>query len=354
MNNIPYIVQDNGITVFIDKKPHHVSVTSSKYKRVKKALKKKDWDKVESLISYGTAIKTFSQGKMKLDKGEVTYDGKVLPATLSTRIIKMVDEEMDLEPLINFVERLKANPSFNSAQQTYAFLEKNMLPITEDGFVLAYKTVSFAQESNKELGLKRGDLVDSYTRTIRNNVGDIVEMERNEVNDDPNITCSFGLHGGSEAYYSGLHHSRNNVMLVIKVDPKDFVAVPKYHHEGKFRCCRYEVISYYGDDGDKKLEDEVVFSATKEADAFNTKTDTKAQVQKALDIVKAMVASYTRQRLSQRAGHKASVAGHVGYLQGTVLKDDVTVDQIAYAVEEATGFMSVKFKANNNLYIVRA
>jgi hypothetical protein len=353
VKDIPYIMQDNGITIFIDKTPHHVSATSPKFKRVKKALKQKDWDKIESLISYGTAIKTFSQGKMKLDKGEVTYDGNVLPATLSSRIIKLVDEEMDLGPLISFVERLKANPSFNSAQQTYAFLETNMLPITEDGFVLAYKTVTFAQETNKELGLKRGDLVDSYTRTNRNNIGDVVEMERNEVNDDPNITCSFGLHGGSEAYYSELRHRIGSVMLVIKVDPKDFVAVPKHHHHGKFRCCRYEVISYYGNDGDKKLEDKGVISATQEVDAFDTKVDTKAQVQKSLNIVKSMILSYTRQRLSQQAGHKAAVAGYVGYLQGVTLKDEFTVLQIAKKVQDETGFMSVELKGQS-LYIVRA
>jgi hypothetical protein len=353
MKNLPYIAQDNGITVFIDKKPYHVSLTSNKFSQIKEALKNKEWEIVENLISYGNAIKTYSQGKMKLDKGEVTYDGKVLPKALSTRIVKMIDEEMDLDPLINFIKRLKENPSYNSVQQTYAFLETNMLPITEDGFVLAYKTVKFAQKKSKKRGLKRGDLVDKYTGTIRNNIGDVVEMDRNEVNDDPNQLCSVGLHGGSQAYYSGLGSSPNSVMLVIKIDPKDFVAVPKYHHEGKFRCCRYEVLSYYGDDGDKKLEDELVVSSKKKTVAFDPTADTKAQVKKALTIAKAMVKSYDRQRLSKQPGHEHSVAGYVGYLQGVKIGDEFTVLEIAAEVRSKTGFMAVTMK-DKNLYIVTA
>lgn len=350
--SLPYIVQDDGITVFVDKKPHHVKASSPKYNKVKEALKNKEWDKVESLISYGTAIKTFSQGKMKLDKGVVTYDGKQLPNELSARIVKMVDESMELDPLINFVERLQTNPSFNSVQQTYKFLEKNMLPLTDDGHILAYKVVTFARENDKNGKFKRGDLVDRYSQSMRNNIGDIVEMDRNEVDDDPNNLCSFGLHGGAESYYSGLGQSPYNVMVVIKIDPKDVVAVPKYHHDGKFRCCRYEVISYFGNNGDKKLEDEIVVSKDKETTSFDSKVDTRGQVQNALDVAKRMVGSYGRQRLNHQPGHWASVAGWAGYLQKVTLADN-DMDTIASAIESQFGFMSAKLK-DGNLYITRS
>lgn len=351
MDNIPYIVQENGITVFINKQPHHVSAKSPKYDQLKAALKNKEWDKVESLVSYGTAITKFSHGKMKLERGVVTYDGKELPATLSKRIVKMIEEDMDLDPLINFIEKLAKNPSFNSVQQTYGFLETNMLPITQDGYILAYKVVTFAENDDENGKFKRGDLVDRYSRSVRNNIGDIVEMPRNEVDDDPNNLCSFGLHGGSEGYYSSLRHGPRNVMLVIKIDPADMVAVPKYHHQGKFRCCRYEVISYFGNDGDKKLEDEIVVNENN-TKSFNMKVDTRGQVQKALDVAKKMVGSYSRQRLGNQAGHWSSVAGWVGYLQGAKL-DNYTIEEIADKIEEEFGFMSAKIK-NGNLYITRA
>ena len=351
--SLPYIIQDNGITVFIDKKPHHVSANSAKYESVKQALKDKEWEKVESLVSYGTAIKTFSQGKMTLDKGTVTYDGKELPRELSKRIVKMIDEQMDLDPLIKFIERLKKNPSFNSVQQTYGFLETNMLPLTDEGYVLAYKVVTFATENDKDGNFKRGDLVDCYTRTMRNNIGDIVKMDRNEVDDDPNNLCSYGLHAGAESYYSSLGSSNNNVMIVIKIDPKHIVAVPKYHHQGKMRCCKYEVISYFGNAGDKKLEDEIVVTKEKGAKSFDSKVDTRGQVQKALDIAKKMISSYKRQRLSEHSGHWASVAGHVGYLQKATLGADTSIGQIADKIEKELGFMSATVK-DGNLYIVRA
>jgi hypothetical protein len=350
--SLPYIVQDDGITVFVDKKPHHVKSSSKNYTKLKQALKNKEWDKVESLVSYGTAIKTFSQGKMKLDRGVVTYNNKELPTELAKRIIKMIDEEMDLEPLIKFIERLHMNPSFNSVQQTYAFLETNMLPITDEGYILAYKVVKFADQNSDKHGFKRGDLVDCYTGTVRNNIGDVVEMDRNQVDDDPNRLCSFGLHGGSEGYYNSLRQSPNNVMLVIKIDPVDMVAVPKYHHESKFRCCKYEVISYFGNDGDKKLEDEIVVNEKQGAKSFDSKVDTRAQVQQALDIAKGMIDSYKRQRLSKQSGHWASVAGLVGYLQGAEL-GSVDINDIARKITDELGFMSAEVK-DNNLYITRA
>tara|TARA_B100000929_G_scaffold284548_1_gene266950 strand:+ start:1691 stop:2749 length:1059 start_codon:yes stop_codon:yes gene_type:complete len=352
MSSLPYIIQDDGITVFVNKQPHHVRSSSPKYAQVKEALNNKEWDKIESLISYGTAVSKFSQGKMKLEKGVVTYADKTLPDALSKRIVKMIDEEMDLDPIIKFVERLHLNPSFNSVQQTYAFLEKNMLPLTDDGYILAYKTVCFADKDSKEHNLKRGDLVDCYTRTMRNNIGDAVEMERNEVDDDPNNLCSFGLHAGSEAYYSRFGHSANSVMLVVKVDPADVVAVPKYHHDGKFRSCRYEVLSYFGNDGDKRLEDETVVSEENPAKSFDAKVDTRGQVQKALNVAKGMIDSYNRQRLGNQAGHWAAVAGWVGYLQGVKL-DKYTIEEIADAIENEFGFMSAEVK-DGNLYIVRA
>jgi hypothetical protein len=352
MENLPYILQDNGITVFINKRPEHVSSTNVKYDNIKQALKDKDWERVVSLVSYGTAIKTYSHGKMKLHKGVVTYDNKALPGALSQRIINMVDEEMDLDPLINFVDLLKTNTSFNSVQQTYAFLEKNMLPITDDGFILAYKIVSFARTKSKKHNIKRGDLVDQYTGTLRNNMGDVVSMDRNEVDDNPNNLCSFGLHGGAESYYQQLRHGTNRVMIVIKVNPADIVAVPKYTSGSKFRCCKYEVISYYGDDHKKKLEDEVVVYKEKGSKSFDSAVDTRAQVLKAIDIAKTMITSYSRQRLTNKSGHWASVAGYVGYLQDVKFEKH-DVHSIAQEIEAKTGFMSAKVK-NGNLYITRA
>ena len=351
MSNMPYIVQQDGITVFINKKPHHVKSSSKNYKKLKEALKNKEWDKVENLVSYGTAISTFSKGKLTLKEGVVEYDNKPLPKTLSKRIVSIIEEEMDLDPLIEFVERLKKNPSFNSVNQTYNFLETNMLPITNDGYVLAYKVVKFARHDDNDGKFKRGDLVDCHTGTIRNNVGDIVEMDRNEVDDDPTNLCSFGLHGGSEGYYTQLRHSPDNVMMVIKVDPKDIVAVPKYHDQSKFRCCKYEVYSYYGNDGDKKLEDEIVAHEGK-TESFDSTVDPRKIVQQALDYAKTMV-SYSRQRLSYKPGHHSAVAGWAGYLQTATFDKGYTQSQVANAVQAKTGFLTIKFE-NDNLYIVPA
>ena len=208
----------------------------------------------------------------------------------------------------------------------------------------------FARRDDDNGKFKRGDLIDRYSNSIRNNIGDEVSMDRNEVDDDPNHLCSFGLHGGSEQYFSNLRSNGNNVMVVIKINPADIVAVPKYHSKSKFRCCKYVVHSYYGNDGNKKLEDEIV-AVDGKTSSFCTSKDTRAQVQSALDIAKGMVSSHKRQRLNHSPGHRNSIAGWVGYLQAVKLGID-SVETIADEIESTFGFMTAKIEGGN-LYIAR-
>jgi hypothetical protein len=54
--------------------------------------------------------------------------------------------------------------------ELYGFLEKGNLPITNDGHFLAYKKV-------------RKDYKDCHSGTMDNSIGQVVEMERNQVDD---------------------------------------------------------------------------------------------------------------------------------------------------------------------------
>jgi len=66
-----------------------------------------------------------------------------------------------------------------------------------------------------------------------------VDMPRNKVQDDPSITCSYGLHFCSLEYvrcFSG-HH-----LMVLKINPKDIVSIPTDYNNTKGRCCRYTVV----------------------------------------------------------------------------------------------------------------
>jgi hypothetical protein len=95
---------------------------------------------------------------------------------------------------------------------------------------LAYKKVS-------------EDYKDVYSGTFDNSVGKVCEMERNQVDDDKDRTCSVGLHFCSQEY---LNHFGGERTMILKINPRDVVSIPSDYHNSKGRCSRYEVIGELG------------------------------------------------------------------------------------------------------------
>ena len=143
------------------------------------------------------------------------------------KLVSMYEQGFPVEPLCNFITNIMANPSNRAVEDLMKFLEYGNLPITQDGHFLAYKKV-------------RDDYLDCHSASIDNSVGQVVSMPRNEVNDNPNQTCSHGLHFASLEYARSFSGSR---MMVVKIDPRDVVAIPVDYNNTKGRCARYEVVS---------------------------------------------------------------------------------------------------------------
>jgi hypothetical protein len=79
----------------------------------------------------------------------------------------------------------------------------------------------------------------------------MVFVERNQVDEDPNATCSHGLHLCSKAYLPSYGGGNFGFKVVrCKVDPSDVVSVPNEYYsvdgtgsvKAKMRTCRYVVI----------------------------------------------------------------------------------------------------------------
>ena len=179
--SFPYILQGSNLTVVIGNKPHTVSKSHITYSKVVEAIKSNDWQKVQDLIEPKQVVLNYGQGNVSVQGDTLYWKGKPMHNALATRMIAMLQDEFPIEPLVNFMENLMSNPSKQAVTELYGFLEKNNLPITPDGHFLAYKRV-------------RENYFDCHTGTMDNSVGMIVEMERNEVDDNRNNTCSAGLH----------------------------------------------------------------------------------------------------------------------------------------------------------------
>lgn len=137
----------------------------------------------------------------------------------------------DSDRVIKFFNRLAKNPSKRVFETLYMFLEHNCIKLLEDGCVLAYKSV-------------RPDLLDHRTGKIKNEIGATITMPRKDVDDNPERTCSHGLHVGALEYAANFH-DYNSVILEVSVAPEDFVSVPVDYDGQKARTCAYTVLRKY-------------------------------------------------------------------------------------------------------------
>ena len=231
---IPYLLQGKNIILVIDSKSYTISKdTHISYGKIVDALKAQDWDALRDLVEPKKAIVNFGAGNVAISTdNKVTWKGQPFHNALATRMIEMYQDGFPIDPMVRFMENLMENPSKRSVGQIYGFLEKNNLPITEDGHFLAFKRV-------------RRDYLDVHSGKIDNSVGKIVEMARNAVDDNPESTCSSGLHFCSESYL-GHFGGQSDPVMILKINPRDVVSIPVDYNGAKGRCCRYEVVAQVG------------------------------------------------------------------------------------------------------------
>jgi len=242
---ITYVVTDKAINLTIDGRMEVLHKTHTNYDKVVALLKNDgDVEEIKGLMNPAKKVKEFGEGYLKVKDGVIIYTGQgkdievTVDNSLIFRIEAMIDGKFNIKPLILFFENLMLNPSSHSVQGLYSFLEKNELPITDDGHFLAYKKIRY-------------DYMDIRTHTFDNHPGKICEMLRNQVDDDKRNTCSYGLHFASFNYASK-EYSSNDIddrLVIVKINPKDVVAFPDDYNGAKGRCCKYEVLQEVPNDG---------------------------------------------------------------------------------------------------------
>lgn len=226
---------NNTITVFeADGTPHSIDRNHSRFNDVKTFLNKGNTD-INTLLDMMSPVASInkwgSDSEFTCDGQSVYYKGNELHGSLISRILQMIAEGRNTKALQNFMERLYKNPSFRSVDQLYDFLANNSMGITEDGYFLAYRVVT-------------GNYRDKHTWSVDNSPGQSPRMDRNQVDDDPNRTCSYGYHVCSMEYAKGFFYNAGNDRVVsVKVDPADVVSVPVDYNNSKMRVCGYTVLA---------------------------------------------------------------------------------------------------------------
>jgi len=229
------IVGSTFITVMMNGATHTINADHPHYNAIRDAVRIKDHVEAERLINIKRAVETYAGDRVRVVGNQVFYGDMEVKGSVVNRILAMISEGFDADPMVRFLENLMANPSKRAVDELYGFLEATKLPITEDGCFLAYKKVN-------------DNYRDFYTGKMDNSVGQILEMPRNQVDDDKDQTCSHGLHFCSLSYLPHYHGGAGRV-LIVKINPADVVSIPSDYNNAKGRACRYEVVDeYHGSD----------------------------------------------------------------------------------------------------------
>jgi hypothetical protein len=235
MSKLSYIVTGTGITAVVDGETMTITSDNPSYGQVLDAIKARESASViADLFRTANAIKRYltqvpgTAVEVDEDAGEVTYAGEIVHNVVVDRILDFMSQQLPVEPLVRFLDRLMANPSRRSIKELYKFLEYKALPITDDGCFLAYKGVT-------------DEFKDCHTRTFDNSVGAENSMPRSHVDDDFRVHCSKGFHAGSLDYAKGF----GPTTVVVKIDPADVVSVPEDCQCQKVRVCRYKVVDVF-------------------------------------------------------------------------------------------------------------
>jgi len=233
----------DSLTVVMDGKVSTVTADHPNWKEMLKAIADNQPVLLKSLIDIPSTItKWFRQGQVTVQNGEVFYGSRKLGGVVVDRILDFIRTGKPVQPMLKFVEKLMSNPSHRAVEELYSFLEHKNLPITTDGNFLAYKGIQtdFYSITAGKITVIRGVVKDGK---IYNRIGELIEVRRNEVDDNKERHCSQGIHAGSLEYATNF--GRGGRVVIVEIDPADVVSIPSDCDCQKLRTCKYEVVSEY-------------------------------------------------------------------------------------------------------------
>ena len=238
-----YIHTLDGITVVLNGRPHHIDKSDRIHNELLEAIRAgaadETIDSILNTVKRGLEAAIALTPFMQYSGGAVLYKGYPLHGYAVDKLLELIHKKLDPYPLAMFLEKLQSNPSQQTIEHLYTFLEYGRIPITKNGNFLVYKAV-------------RKDYKDIHSGKFDNSIGATPEVPRSYVDDRREVTCSRGLHVCSFEYLPSFVHADGHVML-CEVNPADVVSIPSDYNNTKMRVCKYRVVGevegYYAREG---------------------------------------------------------------------------------------------------------
>jgi hypothetical protein len=275
-----FINNSTAIILFIQNKPIRVEKTDKKYPKIIATFSLPEDQQEDAILAIlkpeETKVESIhGQNGFEVVGSDIFYKGGKLPVAFATKIKSIIRDGLPVTHFEKFWENLEQNPSANSINELVDFLSNKELPITEDGYFLAYKGLNpnfYSVHGNKDTKVLTGTV--NSSGQIYNGVGEYISVARNQVDDDRNVHCSFGLHAGQLEYVRGF----GSKVVIVKINPKDVVSVPTDASFMKCRVCAYEVIGEFTGEIESsvvaKNGEEIIPNAVKERNEFVNRVDT--------------------------------------------------------------------------------
>lgn len=207
------------------------------FEKVKEALNESaSAQKIADLMDTVTKVQAAVEGiheDLVVTRNEILFEGKPLHLSICDRILAIQAAGLPIGPLTRFLSKLLANHHRTAVESLYEFMEKNSVPIMEDGRFMAFKKV-------------RQDYKDCHSGTFDNSVGQIVKIKPWQVDENRDNECSNGLHVCGRRYLPSFGGDR---IVIVAVDPGHVIAVPRDYNASKMRVFRYEVIGELTEEG---------------------------------------------------------------------------------------------------------
>lgn len=239
---------DKGKTlaiIFNDGSTEIISESHVSFKALLNAFLEGGKDEVE-ILELTQVVETIQKKLTALSErvsilgNSVFFDGDEIDGHL-IEVIKDLftsGEDIELAPLVKFLEKASTNPSLDSIDDLYRWINNGDLVITDDGDFLAYKGVYGTEDRlSTHSGVAFVDGVEIRGR-IPYVDGSVVTMPRSSVGDNRNVACSTGLHAGTHRYASGY----GDTLILVKINPRDVVSVPNDSSGQKLRVSRLVVL----------------------------------------------------------------------------------------------------------------